>query len=181
MQLAHAGCTSARMQDACLFGVHTGRHPAACHWLLCALDTLPVSLSLLMICWCPGDERADIPALRALQQQISSCGVALPETALLADMLDKAEGIQHKAKQSLLMRQTLEELTELVKEAASVPVYIPDMDTVEALISKAHDWLKRAAAAGHQVGGCSMHASHAVYVTRIACSVCGVHLHSKST
>ncbi len=99
-----------------------------------------------------GDERADIPALRALQQQIAACQVNLPESKALAELLDKGEGLQQRARHSLLVRQSQEELAQLVVDAEDVAVYIADVDAVRGLMAKAQDWLRRANDAVERVG-----------------------------
>lgn len=42
------------------------------------------------------------------------------------------------------MRSPLEELQALADQAAQLPVYVADVDTVHTLLSKAQDWLRKA-------------------------------------
>jgi hypothetical protein len=59
--------------------------------------------------------------------------------------------MQARARDCLRMRTPLSELQQLVADAAALPVHVPDVEAVSALLAKAQDWLKRAQVAANQV------------------------------
>jgi hypothetical protein len=94
-----------------------------------------------------GEERSDVPALRALQQRISACGVNMSDSKPLAALLEQGEQLQARAKECLRTKQPMEDLKQLLKDAALAAVYIADVDAVAGLVEKAEGWLARASAA----------------------------------
>jgi hypothetical protein len=69
----------------------------------------------------------------------------------LASSIEQAEVMQARARDCLRMRTPLPELQQLVEDAAALPVHVPDVEAVSALLAKAQDWLKRAQVAASQV------------------------------
>jgi hypothetical protein len=63
--------------------------------------------------------------------------------------------MQARARDCLRTRTPLPELQQLVDDAAALPVHVPDVEAVSALLAKAQDWLKRAQVAASQVSYCS--------------------------
>jgi hypothetical protein len=85
---------------------------------------------------------------------LQSCICLLTTTAgldRLASSIEQAEVMQARARDCLRMRTPLPELQQLVADAAALPVHVPDVEAVSALLAKAQDWLKRAQVAANQV------------------------------
>lgn len=59
--------------------------------------------------------------------------------------------MQARARDSIRMRKPMAELQQLLEDAASMPVYVPEVEAVGNLLAKAHDWLRKAGTAASQV------------------------------
>lgn len=70
----------------------------------------------------------------------------------MSSAIEAGEALQARIRESLQMRSPLEDLQALADEAAQLPVYVPDVDTVHNLLGKAQDWLKKANNLASQVG-----------------------------
>jgi hypothetical protein len=62
----------------------------------------------------------------------------------LSSAIEAGESLQARVRESLQMRSPLEDLQALADQAATLPVYVSDVDTVHTLLSKAQDWLRKA-------------------------------------
>lgn len=62
----------------------------------------------------------------------------------LSSAIEASEALQARVRESLQMRSPLEDLQALADQAAKLPVYVPDVDTVHTLLGKAQDWLRKA-------------------------------------
>lgn len=69
----------------------------------------------------------------------------------LSSAIEAGEALQSRMRESLQMRSPLEDLQALADQAAQLPVYVSDVDTVQALLGKAQDWLRKANTLAAQV------------------------------
>jgi len=69
----------------------------------------------------------------------------------LSSAIEAGEALQARMRESLQMRSPLEDLQALADQAAQLPVYVSDVDTVQALLGKAQDWLRKANTLAAQV------------------------------
>lgn len=69
----------------------------------------------------------------------------------LSAAVDAAEAMQTRARDSIRMRQPMAELQRILEDAASMPAYVPEVEAVAGLLTKAQDWLRKAGNAASQV------------------------------
>lgn len=77
-----------------------------------------------------------------------------PHTGLdrLAAAIEAGEALAGRVHEALQTRAPLEDLQSLADEAAALPVYVADIDTVHSLLGKAQEWLRKANHLASQVG-----------------------------
>lgn len=54
----------------------------------------------------------------------------------LQSAIEKIDSVQTRAKQALLLRQSLEDLKALLEEVETLPAYIPEASTINTLVAK---------------------------------------------
>lgn len=70
----------------------------------------------------------------------------------LAAAIEAGEVLTGRLHEALQTRAPLEDLQALADEAAQLPVYVADIDTVHSLLGKAQEWLRKANHLASQVG-----------------------------
>ncbi|KAK9819859.1 hypothetical protein WJX72_003401 [[Myrmecia] bisecta] len=97
-----------------------------------------------------GEEQLNMQHLRDLRVQAGALRVDMAELATLSNTLERLDAFQRKIKAALTIKPALVQLQELEAEAETLPVAVPEMDAVAALMQKASDWLGRASALAQQ-------------------------------